>query len=279
MGSLVMATGATGQILGERSYYADGQERQASGFVDAYGFTGQELDEGSGLLHFGYRDLDPLTGRWDASDPAFAVLNPEQSGANGEATTGYAYVGNRSFDAVDPTGLKALWGKNAKDGFAKRVVKSLGRKMARKGLFGKANKKRALADRRNLHKEKILKLPVHDLMEAAYADPVLQNDMFDFMFEGQNTDDLLFVSAAKEYLPYSDKRTLKRAEESMRISNDYIQTTGSTTINSAEAAAMRNETPGSTQWNTMLRAAVTASRKQGGENLSNGQKSYLRIRE
>lgn len=275
MGSLVMATGATGQILGERSYYADGQERQASGFVDAHGFTGQELDEGSGLLHFGYRDLDPLTGRWDASDPAFAVLNPERSGANGEATTGYAYVGNRSFDAVDPTGLKALWGKNAKDGFAKRVVKSLGRKMARKGLFGKANKKRALADRRNLHKTKILKLPLHERMEATYADPVLGEQMFDFLFESQNTDDLIFVDAATRYLPHAETRNLARAGKSMAIQNTFISAKGETSINSHEAAAMRTLTPGSADWNQALHVAIAASRQQGGQNLSNGPNSFL----
>ncbi len=105
LGSLVMATGASGLVIGARSFFPTGLERQSSGFVDTYGFTGQEREAASGLLHFGFRDLDPLIGRWDASDPGFAVLDGNKAAKLGEATTGYAYVANDPIDYVDPTGL------------------------------------------------------------------------------------------------------------------------------------------------------------------------------
>jgi RHS repeat-associated protein len=128
LGSLVMATGATGQVLGERSFYPTGQERESAGFVDTYGFTGQELEAASGLLHFQHRDLDPLTGRWDAVDPAFAVLDDDNADTLGESMSGYAYVANDTANNIDPTGLNLF----------KRLGASLGRKLDRHGLRGAA---------------------------------------------------------------------------------------------------------------------------------------------
>jgi RHS repeat-associated protein len=133
LGSIVLATGATGNVLGERSYYASGLEHESAGFVDTFGFTGQAHEPSSGLIHFAARDLDPLSGRWDADDPAFAILTPESAGATGESTAGYAYVGNETYDETDPSGLMK-WstfkkgalsvGRHALRGTGKKAIKA-----------------------------------------------------------------------------------------------------------------------------------------------------------
>ena len=158
LGSLVLATGATGAVLAQRSFYPTGLERESTGFVDTYGFTGQELEVASGLLHFGFRDLDPLTGRWDASDPSFAVLDDENASAMGEATTGYAYVANDTMDHVDPTGL----------GIGK-AFRSLGRKMARSGMLGKGMQSKYKAKRAAKHAAKAAAVAHAQMMAAVSA--------------------------------------------------------------------------------------------------------------
>lgn len=105
LNSLVLATDTAGAVRGEQSFYPLGEVRESQGWVDEHGFTGQERDESTGLLHFRYRDLDTRTGRWDMPDPAFEELSPGQVRHLGQATVGYAYVGNAFFDAYDPTGL------------------------------------------------------------------------------------------------------------------------------------------------------------------------------
>ena len=105
LGSLVLATNEAGEVSGERSYYATGQVRESEGHVDAYGFTDLEVDESSGLIRAMFRNLDPVTGRWDASDPLFSVLDERLTGELGNSTTGYAYAANAPFDGVDPSGL------------------------------------------------------------------------------------------------------------------------------------------------------------------------------
>ena len=74
-----------------------GNERPGSwGYVDAYGFTGQELDTNTGLIHFDWRYYDPTVGRWLSIDPAFVMANPEMlMGSPGDAMSAYAYVAGR----------------------------------------------------------------------------------------------------------------------------------------------------------------------------------------
>lgn len=103
--SLVAATTAEGAVRGEQSFYPTGTVRQAQGFVDRNGFTGQEFDEATGLIHFRHRELDPFTGRWDRPDPAFAELTIDNVRYHGQATTAYAYAGNTFQTTFDPTGL------------------------------------------------------------------------------------------------------------------------------------------------------------------------------
>jgi RHS repeat-associated protein len=108
LGSVVAATDGKGALVGERSFTPTGLERSRGGFVDTYGFTGQEHDQ-SGLIHFQYRDLDPHLARWTSVDPAFQVVSPASATRLGQATGGYAYVGNDFTNNTDPTGL--LFGK------------------------------------------------------------------------------------------------------------------------------------------------------------------------
>jgi RHS repeat-associated protein len=92
-GSVVAATDGKGALVAEQSFYPWGEVRSATGFVDSHGFTGQERDDSTGLIHFQYRDLDPKSGRWASVDPAFSQLS-EGSARNEESLTAYAYVGN-----------------------------------------------------------------------------------------------------------------------------------------------------------------------------------------
>lgn len=110
--SLVAATNAAGEVVGQRRYYPNGKIRgQDDGGVGPYGFTGQELDAGTGLLHFAHRFYDPAVGRWLSVDPAFLTVTAAQ--LDPEATGAYVYVANNPVNAIDPTGLK---GKKMKPG-------------------------------------------------------------------------------------------------------------------------------------------------------------------
>ncbi|WP_428268296.1 RHS repeat-associated core domain-containing protein, partial [Haliangium sp.] len=115
MGSLTAATDEQGRLSGRRWYEVSGDERRASGYIDHYGFTGQERDDSTGLLHFQYRYLDTETGRWLSPDPLFATLSPELVSKLGESTVGYGYVANNPVNYIDPTGLYkfilGLWGE------------------------------------------------------------------------------------------------------------------------------------------------------------------------
>jgi RHS repeat-associated protein len=106
-GSVTAATDPDGALTGVQSFLPTGGVLAASGFVDHYGFTGQELDASTGLLSFLARTLDPLTGRWTSPDPLFNQLTPELASEHGQSTTGYAYIANSFINGSDPTGL--LW--------------------------------------------------------------------------------------------------------------------------------------------------------------------------
>jgi RHS repeat-associated protein len=60
------------------------------------GFAGGLTDPDTGLVRFGARDYDPITGRWMSKDPI---------SFNGGDTNLYGYVGNDPVNFVDPSGL------------------------------------------------------------------------------------------------------------------------------------------------------------------------------
>ncbi|MEL6178368.1 MAG: toxin TcdB middle/N-terminal domain-containing protein, partial [Myxococcota bacterium] len=65
--SITLATQANGdqtQVVGQRNFYPLGMVREEVGYVDEYGFTGQEIDHSTGLVHFDWRYYDPRMGRW-----------------------------------------------------------------------------------------------------------------------------------------------------------------------------------------------------------------------
>ncbi|WP_345992191.1 RHS repeat-associated core domain-containing protein [Sulfurimonas sp. HSL-1716] len=64
-----------------------------------FGFAGGLQDTDTGLVHFGYRDYDPVTGKWTAKDPI---------GFNGGDTNLYGYVLGDPVNLVDPKGLATL---------------------------------------------------------------------------------------------------------------------------------------------------------------------------
>jgi len=107
LGSLTLATDEAGAVVGQRAYYASGADRgPAFGWVDPRGFTAQERDASTGLLHFAHRYLDTDTGRWASIDPLFQQASAANLASLGESTTAYAYVANNWENTVDPTGLK-----------------------------------------------------------------------------------------------------------------------------------------------------------------------------
>src|SRR5579884_1329485 len=64
-----------------------------------YNFTGQRLDSETGLLYYGARYYDPLSGRFTQAD---LVLN------NAEGMDPYAYVGENPESRTDPTGERFI---------------------------------------------------------------------------------------------------------------------------------------------------------------------------
>ena len=83
-----------------------------------FGFAGGIYDRDTGLVRFGYRDYDPVTGKWTAKDPI---------GFNGGDTNLYGHVLGDPVNLVDPEGLEPLldklqkmfWGDTGK-GLAKK---------------------------------------------------------------------------------------------------------------------------------------------------------------
>ena len=115
LGSITSATTEGGEVRGERNFYPTGMVRFSEGYVDPYGFTGQEHMP-DGMLRFAFRFLDPRVGRWASFDPAFLIVDVDAMESLGEATTGYAYVANNFINSVDPLGLQNTGSPSAPSG-------------------------------------------------------------------------------------------------------------------------------------------------------------------
>lgn len=107
LGSLTLATDKDGQVRGERAYHPFGDSKGESGHVDTHGFTGQERDASTGLLHFRHRYLDTTLGRWLSPDPMFSMTSGQSLSYTGEFNVAYGYVANNPSNLVDPLGLVA----------------------------------------------------------------------------------------------------------------------------------------------------------------------------
>jgi RHS repeat-associated protein len=118
LGSLDLATDAAGKERGRRHFIVPAGDSARSGYVDEYGFTGQEEVPSIGLIRFEYRWLDPLTMRWARPDPAFEQLGTISAARAGESTDRYAYVGNDLANTTDPLGLLGEHGNAAGEAVA-----------------------------------------------------------------------------------------------------------------------------------------------------------------
>lgn len=128
LGSMTIATNEGGEVSGQRGFYPTGVVRWEQGYVDPYGFTGQE-HMSSGMVRFKFRFLDPRVGRWASFDPMFFIVDIEKMSKVGEATTGYAYVANNFTNAVDPLGLE----KNVRSGSGKNLTRTDSGKLKTQG--------------------------------------------------------------------------------------------------------------------------------------------------
>jgi len=68
-------------------------------FKVPFGFAGGLHDRDTNLVHFGYREYDPYTGKWTAKDPI---------GFDGGDSNLYGYVLGNPVDFVDPSGLVGI---------------------------------------------------------------------------------------------------------------------------------------------------------------------------
>ncbi|MEA2099057.1 MAG: RHS repeat-associated core domain-containing protein [Campylobacterota bacterium] len=65
------------------------------GFKAPFGFAGGLHDKDTNLVHFGYREYDPFTGKWTAKDPI---------DFGGEDSNLYGYILGNPVNFIDPTG-------------------------------------------------------------------------------------------------------------------------------------------------------------------------------
>ncbi len=143
LGSITMATDGQGTPIAERTYYPFGQLKDQYGYVDEYGFTGQERDSATGLDHYQYRYLDTNVGRWVSTDPLFRVSTPGLINKIGESTTAYAYVANNYVNCMDPDGTQKGGKKGGKN--HKTPLSIQKRKRTKPGTHGnKKNEQRRL---------------------------------------------------------------------------------------------------------------------------------------
>ncbi len=108
VGSLRAVYDATGALVKRIDYDSFGNILVDTNpaFSLPFGFAGGLDDRDTNLVHFGFRDYDPLTGRWTAKDPI---------GFGGGDVDLYGYVESDPINFVDPYGL--YWLKDWSDFF------------------------------------------------------------------------------------------------------------------------------------------------------------------
>ena len=99
LGSTAITANSSGTRVAELRYYAYGDTRYTYGTTPTtYRFTGQRLDESTGLMYYGARYYDPALGRFVQAD----TIVPEPG--NPQALNRYSYVLNNPLRYVDPSG-------------------------------------------------------------------------------------------------------------------------------------------------------------------------------
>jgi RHS repeat-associated protein len=91
---------ATGQIVQQMNYdeFGNMTEDTNPGF-QPFGYAGGLYDKNTGLVRFGARDYDPLTGKWTAKDPLRF---------KGGDSNLFGYVENNPVDVTDASGLMSM---------------------------------------------------------------------------------------------------------------------------------------------------------------------------
>ena len=104
VGSLRAVTDTNGNLIKEITYDSYGNILNDTNpdFKVPFGFAGWLYDEDTKLVHFGYREYDPVSGRWLSKDPLLF---------GGGDTNLYGYVLNDPVNLVDPEGLLPEWYK------------------------------------------------------------------------------------------------------------------------------------------------------------------------
>jgi len=129
-------TDANGEVVGRIEYYPYGEVRYEDGDTSRYGFTGKERDASTGLVFFGQRYLDPMTGRWLSPDPRFDRMEGETIGRAVETAAAYGFVLGDPVNMADADGEVAWMAVGAVIGGTASAIGFL----ARAAMTGKLQK-------------------------------------------------------------------------------------------------------------------------------------------
>ena len=99
--SRVLSPDNTTEMIKEITYDSYGNIISDSNpsFKVPFGFAGGLYDSDTGLVHFGYREYDPFTGKWTAKDPLLF---------DGGDSNLYGYVWSDPVNWIDPSGKVAV---------------------------------------------------------------------------------------------------------------------------------------------------------------------------
>ena len=106
LGGTAVTTNGAGETIQLYDYYPFGAslvDEQLTDTETHYGFTGKELEEGTGLHYFEARWYDAATGKFTSIDP-MQLTNVQDIIGDPQALNAYAYSRNNPLKYVDPDG-------------------------------------------------------------------------------------------------------------------------------------------------------------------------------
>ena len=113
LGSSSLVTDSSGTVVERTRYYPYGRPRfeERTGFDSAYKYTGKELDRATGLMYYGARYYDAVSGNFLSVDPLYADIHSIEGERlahfynNPQKNNLYTMTGNNPINLVDPNGL------------------------------------------------------------------------------------------------------------------------------------------------------------------------------